>query len=551
MAREARTDFTARDKTKGAFRSLKDSIGGLQPAMVAGLTAIGTAAAGMTQQILQTPGRVKQAFDETISSMDRLAKEAKQLDESVAQLDAMTYAAELSGATAEQMAIAYRQASKNVVDAAKGTGEGLIAFQDLGIEVKDAEGRLKTAQEIILDVADAMAKIESPTRKTAAAMKIFGESGTTLIPMLNQGAEGIREMTAEAAALGLRTEEMTAGAEEVSDAQLRWERSTRRLTDLLTVSFMPVVTDMANFLSEKLADALSDVNREFREWVQRQETAGGDEGLMSLLNQYEGLLGVLDDLRDKQQRYAKAQANSVKEQAVDAYQKKWSETGDEIAETNAQLDYLEGAINRLLDAQQKRAAAAREANQAEQDRLDALAAEVEKDLGKYADKPSPLEPFKRDAQKIAETQLPAMTEGLSQTAIEAGYAADEIRYRFSGALSQVIQGSKNAAELFKNAFLGAIADIVAEMATKLALRGIANAIVPGGGVFLEALGVLKGGPGGSGLPVVSPPVASPASGGSIVQVNFNSLAPITTADQVAAAVNLQQSQEVQSLFEVE
>ena len=52
-------------------------------------------------------------------------------------------------------------------------------------------------------IADRLSRIEDPTLKAAMAMKVFGKSGTQLLPLMAGGAKGIEELQQRARELGL------------------------------------------------------------------------------------------------------------------------------------------------------------------------------------------------------------------------------------------------------------------------------------------------------------------------------------------------------------
>jgi hypothetical protein len=67
-------------------------------------------------------------------------------------------------------------------------------YKDLGINVMDAHGKVKSANELMLESADAFKGMADGPEKAALSMKLFGKSGTDLLPMLNEGRAGIEEM---------------------------------------------------------------------------------------------------------------------------------------------------------------------------------------------------------------------------------------------------------------------------------------------------------------------------------------------------------------------
>jgi len=138
----------------------------------------------------------------TIDLADETAKMSQRLGIAVERLSEYRYMAELSGTSFEGVAKAVQQLSKNMLIATQGTNETTRAFRMLGIQIKDAHGRLRDNNEVMGDVADKFARMKDGTEKTALAMTIFGRAGTAIIPMLNKGREGLEQMRGEAQRLG-------------------------------------------------------------------------------------------------------------------------------------------------------------------------------------------------------------------------------------------------------------------------------------------------------------------------------------------------------------
>lgn len=135
--------------------------------------------------------------------VDQLGKMSQRLGVSVEALSALKHAAALSDVSLEQLGVGLRQLSKNMADMQAGTGEARMAFRALGISVEDSQGRLKGTEAMLIELAERFSKMENSSAKTAVAMRLFGESGAQLIPLLNQGSAGLTEMRQEAERLGI------------------------------------------------------------------------------------------------------------------------------------------------------------------------------------------------------------------------------------------------------------------------------------------------------------------------------------------------------------
>lgn len=90
--------------------------------------------------------------------------------------------------------------------------EGEKAFKSIGVATRNADGTLRSNVQVLLDSGDAFAKMENSTAKTAKALELFGKSGAVLLPILNSGSEGLRQMTEMADKLGLTFDQNTVDA---------------------------------------------------------------------------------------------------------------------------------------------------------------------------------------------------------------------------------------------------------------------------------------------------------------------------------------------------
>jgi lambda family phage tail tape measure protein len=101
-------------------------------------------------------------------------------------------AAELSGSSLEGVAKGLTFLNKNMVAAATGTEAAAAAFKTVGVATTEADGTLRSADKVFLDVADRFAQLRDGPEKAALAIKIFGKAGAELIPILNLGSKEIQ-----------------------------------------------------------------------------------------------------------------------------------------------------------------------------------------------------------------------------------------------------------------------------------------------------------------------------------------------------------------------
>lgn len=213
-----------------------------------------------SKSILSVTGAISAAFSASlavvtygiksaINTADEFGKAAQKFGVPVEQLSALAHAASLADVSLEQLGTGLGRLSKSMANNSKATQE---VFQSIGVATKDANGNLRSTEEVFKDIADVFFSLEDGAGKTALAIQIFGKAGAELIPLLNAGSAGIKEMTDEARALGLViTRETAAGAEQFND-------NLTRISGVLRGAFLSVVAELAPKLAE-LSDRLVEV----------------------------------------------------------------------------------------------------------------------------------------------------------------------------------------------------------------------------------------------------------------------------------------------------
>jgi len=73
----------------------------------------------------------------------------------------------------------------------------------MGIAYRDAHGEILPTKDVLANLAERFASMPNGLQKTALATDLFGKSGQKMIPILNQGKKGLKELYAESDKLGV------------------------------------------------------------------------------------------------------------------------------------------------------------------------------------------------------------------------------------------------------------------------------------------------------------------------------------------------------------
>jgi hypothetical protein len=173
----------------------------------------------------------------------------------VEQLSVMSEVAKESGISQEQMAKALEKMGKSAFAAATAAPGTINAYTRLGIEVKNANGVLKTSSELYAEVADKFKELEDGPAKTAVAMQLFGRAGAEMIPTLNKGSAALKQTQQDmqdfGAVIGADT------AKQALQFQVNIDRmglALQGITNFLMKELLPTMNSVMTFIIDELKD---------------------------------------------------------------------------------------------------------------------------------------------------------------------------------------------------------------------------------------------------------------------------------------------------------
>lgn len=161
------------------------------------------------QAVGDTLGRI---LDSTIKASEGFRKLSEKTGASVEFLSRFTEAADDVFISSESVSSALNIFAKKIggiEDAMDGSGVSAGAF---AAKLKEIGVTSDNMEEALLQVADRFKEMPNGTDKAALAVQLFGKQGAELIPILNKGRDGIKEMGDAADALGLTLDTKTSAA---------------------------------------------------------------------------------------------------------------------------------------------------------------------------------------------------------------------------------------------------------------------------------------------------------------------------------------------------
>lgn len=227
------------DPTKffSALKGVNKSIASMGKAMQMSGAKMAGIGAGVVAPIFASA----KAFADVGSALNDMSKRTGVATDS---LSVLKYAAEQTGTDMGGVETAIRKMQKAIFEAGNGSKEAADALAMVGLSAADLEGL--SANQQMGRIADGLMAIQDPGERAAIAMKLFGKSGTAILPMLEGGSAGMAAFADEAKRLGLVMDAETAAkADSLGDAIDALTSSMKMAFIQVGAAVAPMLTDMA------------------------------------------------------------------------------------------------------------------------------------------------------------------------------------------------------------------------------------------------------------------------------------------------------------------
>lgn len=271
------------------------------------LAGVGAFLQKYSTQFIAMGGVITGALTATIyqaaEAGDRLDDLSKSTGITATELSRLGYAAEQNGASLDQMANGLKVLYARMGDARSGLKEAQDAFNLLGVSWERLDGSLKSGSEIIPEIAEKISLMRNETEQSALASELFGRrAGPDLLPMLQLGAGGIRDLAEEADRLGITMDSVQAKTlGDFNDALTALKGS---MSGLLRTAIIPLVEYLKPFV-ERLTETAgairkwSDEHKTLSNWLMKLVGGGGlllvfvgtVAKIIPMLTQFKALIG--------------------------------------------------------------------------------------------------------------------------------------------------------------------------------------------------------------------------------------------------------------------
>ncbi len=225
--------------------------------------SIGGRMQGVAQKTKEATSSIAGFASDSISAYKNVATETLQMARytgmSTEEASRLRYIAQQTGTDVAVLGKGFGAFNKNLVANSK-------AFQELGIQGRDAKGNLRPMTELLPEISDKFKKMPNGPAKTALAMKLFGKAGVALIPMLSKGSSGMKELAKESDDLGFTLKDQSVDGMKASTAAARkFKAMSESLKVQLGGALIPILAVMAGFFVQHIMPVIQKVTKFFQE----------------------------------------------------------------------------------------------------------------------------------------------------------------------------------------------------------------------------------------------------------------------------------------------
>lgn len=231
---------------EGASKAL-NSLNGIS----AGTAAVAGGFAAVAATIVKTEKALIDMTKEAAEGAKEIETFASITGQSEQQVQQMQYASEKLGVSYDRVRDSLKEITNKMQEAENGSADTAAAFDKLKVSLRGQNGELRDAQDVFLDVIDALGNVENQSKRDAIAMDLMSESAQELNPMIEAGRETIQQYAQAASDMGLVLEEDELKAlTEVQSAFYDLEQQQKATKNQLAAEFAPYLTSFYSDMSE-------------------------------------------------------------------------------------------------------------------------------------------------------------------------------------------------------------------------------------------------------------------------------------------------------------
>ena len=175
--------------------------------------------------------------------------------QSAEEVQELQYAGDMIGVSYDRIRDSLKEVTNKMQEARDGSADTAAAFDTLKVNIYNADGSLRDANDVFNDTIDALGNVQNRTERDALAMDLMSESAQELNPLIEQGSQALKDYAAEAHEMGYVLDDEAIAALTATDtAQQKLLKTQEAVTKQISAEYAPYMTealgDTADFIQK-------------------------------------------------------------------------------------------------------------------------------------------------------------------------------------------------------------------------------------------------------------------------------------------------------------
>ena len=204
-----------------------------------------------------------------VTAGDEIGTTAQQLNLSTKQLQSWLYIAEQTDVDSSQFVNAVTKMQGALAHLAAGEEDiTATALKELGLTSEEAAQGMEANFDKIINK---LAGLDDATMQAYYANELFGtRMGAKIIPLLNDGGEGLASLASEFESLGYLTEDQVNSLDSFEDVLDKLKYQFELVKNQIGIALMPVMQNLANYVQENIIPAVQSLKDKLSSFSEEQ-----------------------------------------------------------------------------------------------------------------------------------------------------------------------------------------------------------------------------------------------------------------------------------------
>ena len=200
--------------------------------------------AGVAAGITATSGAMFAWANSVFNTIDPMVQLSRETGVALDSIQELGYAASVNGSSLDAVSASVREMTKRIGEFEQlGTGPAKEVVENLGISFRDANGEIKAADQVMLELTDTMAGMSESERMNVLDKLGIDPSMIQLLSLTSEEVEGLR---ARAQRLGVVTQEQGDAVASYNDSLTTLRFGMQGIQNMVAVGFAPMMGDLVD-----------------------------------------------------------------------------------------------------------------------------------------------------------------------------------------------------------------------------------------------------------------------------------------------------------------